>query len=957
MSEQDLLLRVPVNDESTTTLNESGIYTPLVKIATPELPLTSVETKRDFQQDATTGLLVPKKEVLTVPTEKPSILRPKEVDIHRLTKKEQEKKGKNAYLFYLSNPWNYFESELSKQQLPSPTPEIQKTVAAARKNIPNESSLILLNSPLKAIRESEKQRLISSGMSETLVSTLVGQGKVLDIQLCNPAELSFSFDAPKTDENTESTKEAFNTFLVDSISNIFDAIESKEDVKRLASLLQKLDVVLQTYQYRLDMYKVDSPELLDTVAQLLDTYRGKKDTIPQNYLSPIFDFISNFNLQSKTANTIFYSFLKKSNSSHPLLHELEYQLLPEDEKKDLSQPKVGLEVEGVPKVLWKNVPEGFEQGLDGGLTLPEYRKSKDHLHFDATLKKQLFDFWYWAKKNQLVGVSVHIHLDIDDTIRSSLMAQYFGTDYDSIRESSFDTLELRFNLSGYDTSNGETQQVSVSSPFFHEQFEFVELITFLESFRTATTTTECTDAFQKLPYFWKTHLKKPAEVKNKQLQTKENERKKLLTLLENHTLVELFLDSSSKHLVTQNSNILEEFLSQQPHFTVTKDDFLTICKTVYFCAYEVQQSIAKYLEQALSFDELLVKVTEYNNEDALILFSYLPEKLTYPQIQEIFDSRIEINSYTYKLILSESSQITANQFEELFDKVAWNKRFIDKDILTVIVDRDSLSIDTIAKWCSKFQWDRYAVRTILEVLAPKVTFEDILILEKAAPKHREILPLLFAESLTEKISFFQFLHLLEKDSYQLDTIDILTEHIKHPLSYKQFQHILNTVRGNSYLSPALPALLSVLDTSEYTLSLLCDLMQVAAREGSGFSQLVKIAKSFPKKITIADIKEYEPKKGWYVRALRPLFQNLDESRHISATHARDVIFGTTDSWVITELLKRLDLSTCSEEDIDFFRDTFKTLVKKKSPQALAYWASLQFILNEEKTSLLQELKN
>ena len=133
-------------------------------------------------------------------------------------------------------------------------------------------------------------------------------------------------------------------------------------------------------------------------------------------------------------------------------------------------------------------------------------------------------------------------------------------------------------------------------------------------------------------------------------------------------------------------------------------------------------------------------------------------------------------------------------------------------------------------------------------------------------------------------------------------------------------------------------------------------MQVAAREGSGFSQLVKIAKSFPKKITIADIKEYEPKKGWYVRALRPLFQNLDESRHISATHARDVIFGTTDSWVVTELLKRLDLSTCSEEDIDFFRDTFKTLVKKKSRQALAYWASLQFILNEEKTSLLQELK-
>ena len=41
MSEQDLLLRVPVNDEST-TLNESGIYTPLVEIATPELPLTSV---------------------------------------------------------------------------------------------------------------------------------------------------------------------------------------------------------------------------------------------------------------------------------------------------------------------------------------------------------------------------------------------------------------------------------------------------------------------------------------------------------------------------------------------------------------------------------------------------------------------------------------------------------------------------------------------------------------------------------------------------------------------------------------------------------------------------------------------------------------------------------------------------------------------------------------------------
>ena len=199
--------------------NASEILAPPKEITTPQIP-------SEFEIDVN-GLAVPRgntssltvlrlsKPKIYTPEEKPvQILIPSTEEASQLSSvREEDHDHYQELIFYLTDPWNYFDQQFQDCHLPSPIKEIKQQILNARSKLPilTKESKILLQSPLKYVREAEERKLLLQGIDkQSIVDCLLP-----DISFVKPAQLDFTQSS-----TTESSLETFYQILEKNIEAI-----------------------------------------------------------------------------------------------------------------------------------------------------------------------------------------------------------------------------------------------------------------------------------------------------------------------------------------------------------------------------------------------------------------------------------------------------------------------------------------------------------------------------------------------------------------------------------------------------------------------------------------------------------------------------------------------------------------------------------------------------------------
>lgn len=541
----------------------------------------------------------------------------------------KEPKVNNEYLHFLSSPWDYFDLRLRKHDVPSPILEIKEQIEESRRELPTlpADSKILLKSPLKSIRDQERQRLISSGISSQVLDTLF----LPDISFVNASELGF------IQQEKISSFEGFYDFLNQCINELLAEFSpSQENMILLASLFQYLDVFCRIYLYSSGQSKLDSPQLLDNIAKHVECLQSKLLEIGSvESLRFLFDFLSHFKQESRTASRIFLSILEEAHISHPIKYEFLYQLDGSD-VIDSTMPKVGLEIEGVPLVSFGKFPEGFSMGLDGGGGMPEIRRNKEALHFDGLYRKQLFDFWYWASMAKLKGASVHITLDNNSGSLLSYFQSMMGSDYDDLRRNRHggsELVELRFNLSGYNKSTDffDKDTLKLSDGF---DFNSYDLATFIEALLSygGSAGGAGSELGLAMPIFWQETLKKKVE-------------KYRVYNISDFTSLISFLGMSDRQATSHSSEIRDQIKGLSSIITFT-----------------------------FSFEQVVLLLERFSKHPHLALIEgTLHEKCEEITKEELFllGSKCRWSSSMHSLSLLEGQVVTFEEYKKIIESVGW----------------------------------------------------------------------------------------------------------------------------------------------------------------------------------------------------------------------------------------------------------------------------------------------
>lgn len=383
-------------------------------------------------------------------------------------------------LYFMSRPLDYLESKLQKHHLDSPMTEIRARVTVFDSKLPQltKTERTLLRSPLAYIRQSALEDLAKRGIGANELQDI--QRESFAPQIVDASTLQFSW--PKT---VESLPPAFFAFLTQVMEDQLPERPefSADTLKHFKEVFSYLEMITETFQYRHQTYKLVDDRLMDVIAQRLEPWAEtlQPGQLQHPGITALFDWLSHFDIGNTTALKIFQKILHTYGENHPLRHQVDWQLQqtkPETSEEPPATPEnVGIEIEGIPMVFLSQVPSGFWTGKDGGMPMPEIRRKKEKIPFDAEYKRDLFELWYWAKMSKFQGVSVHFHFDILNSEFTELADKFgsvFGKDFETIRVNKFDeqkTIEIRLNLSSYGLHRADLKQ-----PFFADQFNLILLI-------------------------------------------------------------------------------------------------------------------------------------------------------------------------------------------------------------------------------------------------------------------------------------------------------------------------------------------------------------------------------------------------------------------------------------------------------------------------------------------------
>ena len=313
----------------------------------------------------------------------------------------------------MASPWDYFDQKLKRAGIPSPIPEIQK--------------------------------------KEEVFDTVT-----LDYNHWEDGEKS-----------KEEVPVKFYNFLVEAVQFVGGLTANPAEIDGFFS---HLNILVETQIYSKRCYKLDSPQHVERILEVLDEKQIK-------VTKEMADFFSYFKLPDSLKKELLR--IIPGNTRHPLVTYLVNSLQKDD--PSLVNENIGIEIEGIPRIsMGSQAHPGFEMGIDGGGTMPELRRKKDEIAYNKSFKEDLFHLWYWAKMSRLAGASIHIHIDNPgDPKTVETFRRMFGFTNNDIRVNNYgkkhETIEVRLNLPYYNYLNSDSKDKSVP-PFEPDIYSFNGLI-------------------------------------------------------------------------------------------------------------------------------------------------------------------------------------------------------------------------------------------------------------------------------------------------------------------------------------------------------------------------------------------------------------------------------------------------------------------------------------------------
>ncbi|MFH2118496.1 MAG: hypothetical protein ABII10_02045 [Candidatus Paceibacterota bacterium] len=682
--------------------------------------------------------------ILTIPEPEIEVLRPDTETTAKLTENGKPELDKNL-IFYLSSPLNYFDSLFKAKNLDSPIEEIKNQIETSKAELPtlSEASKILLKSPLEKIRKGEKARLIEEGISgKDIADYFLPETAFVDVS---------NLDFIQTLEKKSLIE--FYDVLDRSIEELLIINDrNDEQIRHLAKFSEYLTILVESFLYKSSTFKIDNPMLLEKIAEKIEFLTENNLHGPSGeYLKTFFDFIAHFEMNNRDASIVFLNILKTNHLHHPLEHELTYQLHPES-RTDQNQAKVGLEMEGIPLVLFGHLPDGFDSGKDSDfLPMPEIRRNDQFLPFDNQYRKQLFDLWYWAKMTRFKGASLHLHFDDQSGRKIFTFRNLFGSNESTVREnqkSGIMTAELRFNLSGYSYGGGIIKKVhlDLSAPFFHQQYDLVDFIELLLKIGADQNLKEIDSQIAELPTFWKTRAKKSLISKKE---------KEFLTV---DQVMKLAKESNwSWRIIREAFAKLEGLL--------TADQVMKLAEESNW-SWDVTKEALTKLEGLLTLDQV-TKLTEKSNWNEDIVqeaFAKLEGLLTLDQVMKLTEKSNWNWNVAQKAFVKLEGSLTADQVIKLAKKSDWNWRAVPEIFAKL---EGSLTANQVMKLAKKSGWDQNAILGTLAKLEGLLTADQVMKLVEKSNWYWQVTKGAFAK-LEGLLTADQVTQLAEKSDWNRD---------------------------------------------------------------------------------------------------------------------------------------------------------------------------------------------
>lgn len=817
----------------------------------PQLSLHENNAKRLLS-----GIFVPSGYVIgesITKLEKPYILRPPKftTEIVRPDENNQTVDDQNnfeddrgsllneALIFYLSSPLNYFNKFFEEKKIISPIDEIKQQIEKTRSELPSfsEASKILLRSPINKIRISEKERLLKEGISVQDIETFLSP----ETALVNVSELNFI----RLPEQSGSL-EAFYSILDEAIEEllVIDA-EVNEQIKHASKFAEYLTIFSEAFMYQTANFKINNPLLLEKIAKKIEfLVESNLFLNSAKKMQGLFDFIAHFEMNNRTASSIFLDILKNNNFQHPLIHELIYQLKPE-ERIDPEQPRIGIEIEAIPLILFGSCPANFELGIDDGDTMPELRRDNQKLNFDNQYKKELFDLWYWAKMIRLKGASLHIHIDDESGQKLNTFQSIFGLDDDSLRgnQKHVQTAELRFNLNEYVKKDKDEVNLVLSKPFFHQQYDIAQFIEVLLQIGENRSLDKVNILIDKLPYFWAVRFR---ELQNTYAPLTSDQIEDLCEAPHlNKYVMQGALSKLNESLNTDqimslcnkfywDANVVEAAISRFEG-SLTVEQVIDFCDKVSWdiCAKEAiisKLSDSFTINQAINlceksyWDKKVVKVVflkfsgfvtinqainlckkcDYDEEASKVIFSKLQDFLTANQLMEILNSKknefIKLNSSTYANKTKSPMDIIRSVFYK-FDLFLPREGEPDSEIhfdqmkelanitkTTINALNDFLTIDQVMYLCKNSNYREDVTRIAFDKFNGLLTLEQIMDLYRRSYKNQFVANFAF-DKLDNSFSFDELINFIDVSNLHYNKFETILSKFDGSLTLEQIMDL------------------------------------------------------------------------------------------------------------------------------------------------------------------------
>ena len=691
--------------------------------------------RTDQGKDGLNGDLITTKSGLVLPlSTDPKVLLPQKEHLEIITPDKnahtipqldnQPKQEVNQFLItYLHNPWSYIRLCLNGTENQKVVTVIDKYLEKTRNKIPNAEKY----SDLELLE-------VTSLLPETLKS-----------------------------------RPLFNDFQM-FIGTAFEELIGNQETtfNLIAGVCQNIDIFCKLQLLDTQSLALNAPEFLDYFAELLEPALINNINPTQKELQIILDFIAYFAMNSKDASGVFLELISKNNSNHPLKHELQYQTFSV-KKTDPTQHRIGLEIEGCASIaLGKNLLSdmNLNLGVDGGETMPEIRRDGDHLHFDTSYRRDLFQFWSWARLVQLKGASLHITIDDPDSIYYDILKKLVGDNLDTLKtDSDKKAIEVRLHLSNYIIDKHDVAYLDYSQPYINEQYQIVELVELLLDFIYSQKLDLA--KVQSLPYFWQKQV--------------------------------------GVHLKQRGDFLLED-LNQK---TITYQEFESWLESDSQISVSEMKKRLSGLETPLSLGQFLELIFEYKSYPFLAVYKYTR---IFDQNKIDFDTLLKLGkkvswdiNHTLLLLTLLDRTISGSEAINLLNTINESLRektkhgylaFLFRE-LTPVLDSTESQIEVLLHLYRQVDWLDHSLLNLVIDFKPDWDFEQFILFAKTVNWNKDILNPI-PKSFAEKFSFDQKVELAQNMDWDKDFVTEIFAVGKAELTFEQFKLIYEIIKFSNH---------------------------------------------------------------------------------------------------------------------------------------------------------------